>query len=94
VDDYLGRLDQWLHQHRDSLDTSGQVTYLTAPQDDRDKKSAHLVISRGTQELELLLWESGEAEFNHGPLANGTFEHHDLKSTAELDELLARLLSL
>lgn len=88
---YLDRLDRWIQQHQGLLQASGRVHHSKSPEDGRDNKAANLVVLREPDEVELLLWASGEAEFSYGPLAGGTTAHHDLGSLVELDHLLARL---
>ncbi|GAB3816999.1 hypothetical protein GCM10028820_17200 [Tessaracoccus terricola] len=52
--------------------------------------SAQLLISHGSNEVELLLWESGEAEFTCGPVDSYVTEHIEVRTSLELDKLLRR----
>jgi hypothetical protein len=70
------------------------VRYSKSRKDGRDKESAHLLVLGQQDDVELLLWESGEAEFNYGRLHGATMEHHDLRSTIQLENLLARFEQL
>lgn len=89
---HLTRLESWVALHRDRLEQHGQVTFAPgAP--GAGKPAAHLLVALSDDaDVELLLWESGEAEFNHGPFSASVFEHLDLESPEELDTLLGRFL--
>lgn len=91
---YLDQLDRWVQNHQSKLQAFGTVRYSKSPKDGRDKGSAHLLLLGALNDVELLLWESGEAEFNYGRSNNATMEHHDLSSTIKLDNLLARFEEL
>lgn len=89
---HLTRLETWIAIHRDWLEQHGQVTF-TPGLPGTGKPAAHLLVAlSGDADVELLLWESGEAEFNHGPFTASVFEHLDLESPDELDALLSRFL--
>ncbi len=51
---------------------------------DETKRSARLLVSSETDEVELVLWESGEAEFNYGQVSDACMEHQELGSVADL----------
>ena len=87
---YLERLDEWIQRHWAFLEVSGTVHYSKPSKDGRDKDSAYLVVLGESEDVELLLWESGEAELNYGRLGEVTFQHLDLGLIAELDKLLTR----
>jgi len=88
---HLDRLDQWLEVHRADLEQVGMVTYVPGPRDVPDP-SASLVVALDNADVELLLWESGEAEFNHGAYDDPVFEHVEVESPEQLDALLQRVL--
>ena len=76
------------------MQPSGKVRYEKSPDDGRDKGSAELSVLGEFVDVELLLWDSGEAEFNYGFPPNGTMEHHDLGSIVELEDLVDRFREL
>lgn len=89
---HLARLKTWVAAHRDVLEQHGQVTLVSGPPDTANP-SAQLVVALSTaSDVELLLWESGDAEFNHGPFTAPVFEHIELESPEELADLLGRFL--
>lgn len=89
---HLARLETWVAAHRDVLEQHGQVTLVSGPPGTANP-SAHLLVALSTDsDVELLLWESGDAEFNHGPFTASVFEHLELESPEELADLLGRFL--
>ena len=58
---------------------------------DRLTRSCWLNARRGDRDAEILLWESGEAEFNFadGRHANITQEHHEFERMSDLGVVLA-----
>lgn len=60
---------------------------------DVPKPSAWVTLVCGDRESELILWESGEAEFAHRRLDGEIVqEHHELTNMDDLERLLSRLL--
>ncbi len=91
---HLTRLQAWVAAHRDILEQHGQVTFVLGPSD-RDNPSAQLLVALYKDcEVELLLWESGDAEFNRGHFTASVFEHLELESPEELMDLLTRFLNI
>lgn len=89
---HLIRLETWVAAHRDVLEQHGQVTLVSGPQGTANP-SAHLLVALSTDsDVELLLWESGDAEFNHGSFTAPVLEHLELESPEELADLLRRFL--
>ncbi|WP_285246848.1 hypothetical protein [Pseudarthrobacter sp. efr-133-R2A-89] len=89
---HLIRLEAWFAAHRYILEQHGQVTFMLSPPD-MDNPSAHLLVALSKDsDVELLLWESGDAEFNRGPFTASVFEHVELESPEELRDLLTRFL--
>jgi hypothetical protein len=82
-------LQAWLG-HVDIVITFGQSP------SDRLTRSSWLNARRGDREAEVLVWESGEAEFNfRGSQEAGiTQEHHEFGTLSDLGVILARLLSV
>lgn len=67
---------------------------LRVGRDDVDNPSAHLLVVVSPEEdVELLLWADGHAEFNRGPFADSEFEHVVMGSSADLDQVLARFVA-
>jgi hypothetical protein len=61
--------------------------------DDVMRRSAWLNIQCGDKEAELILWESGEAEFgSSGARGEATQEHYELGSISDLAPVLSRML--
>ncbi|GAB4098655.1 hypothetical protein [Sinomonas halotolerans] len=90
---HLDRLDQWLSSRGAELKQVGSLTYTRGPRD-LPNPSAHLVVALTDYDVELVLWESGEAEFNYGTLDDPVLEHVEVESPAELDALLERVLAV
>jgi hypothetical protein len=90
VSDYPEQLDHWVRQHQVLLQTCGQVNYSKSPDDGRDKASASLTVQNESDEVELLLWDTGEAVFSYTPFRDDTMEHHDICSPVDLEQLLTR----
>lgn len=89
---HLTRLEAWVAAHRHILEQHGQLTFVLS-RPDTDNPSAQLLVALSKDtDVELLLWESGDAEFNRGPYTGSIFEHLELESPEELMVLLARFL--
>jgi hypothetical protein len=79
-------LEAWF-SHQDVIINSGSSA------EDVLRRSAWVNVRKGNQEAELILWESGEAEFGSStPQTGNTDEHLDLRSVGELAPVLSRLL--
>jgi hypothetical protein len=90
---FLDFLRLWCISLEGFLPTQGIETRYGATADDRDKASAWVTISRGEREAELLVWETGEAEYAAGGGgADLDQRHYDLGSVAELAEVLGLVL--
>lgn len=88
---YLDRLSDWLVAHRTEMEQVGTVRF-TRGSEDVPNPSANLVVGFADAEVELLLWTTGEAEFNHGAFDDPVFEHIEIESPEELEALLGRFL--
>jgi hypothetical protein len=76
------------------LEQHGQVTFSYGPPG-TDNPSAHLlVVLSNDEDAELLLWDSGDVEFNHGPFGASRFEHIEVESPGDFDELMRRFLTV
>ena len=83
----------WARSLEEWLDTRGIVLTFGASPQDHLRRSVWVTISCPDEESELILWESGEAEFacQH---ADGEIvqEHHEIANIGELGRLLSCLL--
>ena len=89
----LIELDTWVAAHRNALETLGDVSCRRGPVGTANA-STHLAVVNGAGQIELLLWESGEAEFNYGALDSPVYEHHEVKSPEALADLLSQFLAI
>lgn len=89
---YLDYLDTWVAEQLPVLEGLGDMTYRRS-EFDRSNPSAHLLLAYDDTDVELLLWESGEAEFNFGPVGAAVYEHHEIVAIGDLDTLLAKFLA-
>jgi hypothetical protein len=91
---HVTRLAVWVEENRDVLERHGQVSFSYGPAG-TDNPSAHLLVALSDDaDAELLVWESGDAEFNHGSFTASVFEHVGLESPDELATLLGRFLDV
>jgi len=90
---YIESLLMWAHSLQAWLGDRGIVLRYGVSPSDRLTQSCWVNIQRGDREAELLLWESGEAEFNFGgPKVEVTQEHHEFRQVSDLGVVLGRLL--
>lgn len=91
---HLATLASWVETNLDALERHGRVSFSYG-RAGTDNPSAHLLVALSEDEdAELLLWESGDAEFNHGSFAASVFEHVELDTPDELAALLDRFLDV
>lgn len=91
---HLTRLADWVEANLDALEQHGQVSFSYGSPG-TNNPSAHLLVSLSADaDAELLIWESGDAEFNHGSFTESVFEHLELESPDELAFLLGRFLDV
>ena len=70
-----------------------ELNFNKSPED-RLKTAAWVTAERRGRCAELIVWSSGEVEFAAGTVGSDVRqEHHEISSFAELDSLLAELLS-
>lgn len=75
---HVRALASWVELNRDVLERYGRVSFSYGPPG-TDNASAHLLVALSEDEdAELLVWESGDAEFNRGSFAASAFEHVEL----------------
>lgn len=90
---HLTHFAAWVEANRGILEQHGHVSFSYGPPG-TDNPSAHLLVAFSQDaDAELVLWESGDVEFNHGSFADSVFEHHELDSVDELAALLTRFLN-
>lgn len=91
---HLTRLEAWVAAHRHILEQHGQLTFVLGPPD-TDNPSVQLLVALSQDtDVELLLWESRDAEFNRGPFTASVLSTWKLKSPEELGILLERFLDI
>jgi hypothetical protein len=91
--DLIGQMLAWYTERVDALAELGVTLTFSHTKGDRPKAAAWITGKRDGREAQLIVWESGEAEFAAGtsdvPTVN---EHHQLKAVNDLATLLDRLL--
>ena len=89
----LDRLETWVESHREELSVAGDVTFRRGPEE-RDNRSAELVVAGARDVFELVLWESGEVELGQLVDEEVRLEHVDVVSSDDLGRLCRRALDL
>jgi hypothetical protein len=81
-------------RHEDHLRSLGDVRFdrRRRIRDGVPATTCVLQVQIGADEVELLVYDSGEVEFGFGRLGATTEEHHDVVSSAQLDVLLWRFV--
>ena len=89
----LAAMKAWYDGHAELLRASGIEITLDRTKDDRAKHSQWIRASGPAAEVELIVWDTGEAESGiaRSGLAN-IDEHHAIATVAQLTELLKRLV--
>lgn len=88
---YLNHFASWVDANEVELARCGAHAFRLSGQD-RGKPSAHLSLETSAAFVELIVWESGEAEFAFGPFQKAVDEHHELSGMPDFDALLGRFL--
>jgi hypothetical protein len=82
---------EWAVANAERLDRLGKKTVqssgLGGP-----KPAAHIAIESDAGFAEIIVWDSGEAEFAYGQPGRATDEHHELTGPEELGDLLEQLV--
>lgn len=90
---HLDSLSAWVTSHESQLQAVGKVTFTTGPLD-RPNPSAHLSVETASVSVELLLWATGEAEFNRSSENDSPLlEHVEVESPEEFAALLGRVFA-
>lgn len=90
---HLAEFEGVLPEYRARLDGLGEVASSRA-EGERDNPSGHLLIRTKPIDIEILVWESGDCEYNFGTAEEPTFEHLDLGATGDIRSLLERAIRL
>jgi hypothetical protein len=90
---FADHLTSWVARNEDHLQALGDVRFDRSRRASCGSASTTCILSVqvGADEVELLVYESGEVEFGFGRVGATTEEHHDVVSSAQLDVLLWRL---
>jgi hypothetical protein len=90
---FIDHVNRWVASNRETL-ARADTFAATDSGDGQLKRLVQVAVEGRDRVAELLVWDTGEAEFGFGvPGGALSFEHHDLVDTAELDQLLARFLA-
>ena len=97
----LSRLHAWYLANEAPMSSSGvSLTYGNSPDDGRLTHGAWINARRATEDVELLIWDTGDGELGAGwNRGNGDFgstveEHLDLRNLSDLDRALERVRNL
>lgn len=87
-------LEAWLISMAMSLASSGVIAQFDRSPTDHPNPSCNLNLRRDDHEVDLLIWESGEAELAVGKVEGPVSQIHfdDVRSRADLAELLSKLV--
>lgn len=87
-------LEAWLSSMATSLALSGVMARFDRSPADRPNPSCSLNLRRDDHEMDLVIWDSGEAELVVGKVGGPINQIHlaDVRSRAGLAELLSKLL--
>lgn len=87
-------LEAWLFSMRMSLGSSGVIAQFDRSPTDRPNPSCSLNLRRGDYEVDLLIWDSGEAELAVGSVDGMISQVHfdDVRNRSDLGELLSKLV--
>jgi hypothetical protein len=92
---FIEALLMWARSLQAWLGDQGVTLQYGESPSDRLTRSCWLNVRRGDREAEVLLWESGEAEFNFkAQQASVIQEHHEFGQVGDLAVVLARLLGV
>lgn len=85
--------EAWLTSMAACLASFGVVARFDRSPTDRPNPSCGLNLRRDDQEIDVLIWESGEAEFAVGKVEGVVSQMHfdDVRNRTELAELLSKL---
>lgn len=87
---YSEQVIRWAAANAERLDQLGKKTVQRSGVEGT-KPAAHIVIETEARFAEVIVWDSGEAEFGYGQHGSATDEHHELTGLEELNDLLEQL---
>ena len=92
----LDFLEAWWLSTRGTLEATGVVARFERSTNDRLNPSCSMNLRRGEREVDLLVWDSGEAELAIVETDGSVSEKHfdDIRNRQALREVLSRLASV
>jgi hypothetical protein len=92
----LDFVETWWFSVRTILEAAGVVIRFERSTGDRLKHSCNLNLRRGDLEADLMVWESGEAEFAVVEADGSVSQKHfdDIRNRQDLGSVLSRLASM
>jgi hypothetical protein len=92
----LDCVETWLSSLRSILEAAGVAVRFERTVDQRPKASVALNLRRGTAEADLVVWESGEADFSTIDDDGATTQEHfdSLLDSVKLASVLSRVATL
>ncbi len=90
---FIDHINQWIGRNRGALESTNTLS-ISDSSDARPKRAVHIAVQGAERFAEIIVWDTGEAEFGFGTTDGAqSDEHHDLIDTVELDQLLDRFLA-
>ena len=91
----LDRAEAWMNSVRGVLEPTGVVIHFDRTRDQRPKQSCALNMRQPLVEVDLLVWESGEAELNIQQSGGNLTQEHfdDIRDPEALSVVLARAIT-
>ena len=92
----LDFVETWWFSVRTILEAAGVVVHFERSTGDRLKHCCNLNLQRGDLEADLMVWDSGEAEFAFGDINGSVDEKHfdDIRNRRDLGSVLSQLASI
>jgi hypothetical protein len=90
---FVEHVNRWIAQNRGALEGTDTLS-ISDSAGTRPKRAVHIAVQESDRFAEIIVWDTGEAEFGFGVTGGAqSDEHHDLIDTVELDQLLDRFLA-
>jgi hypothetical protein len=91
--DIFDELEAWLSSMEAALESKGFIAKIERSEIDRPNPSINLNLRRGDYEVDILIWESGEAAWVSGETEESVTSVHfdDVRREEGLADLLSRL---
>lgn len=92
----LDFFEAWWFSVRTLLEAAGIVIRFERSADDRLNPSCNVNLQRGKLEVDLLVWDSGEAELSVVEAGGSVNQKHfdDIRNSQDLKDVLSRLTSI